>query len=269
MRLLPFLATVFALGLCVSPAPAWSQAQQPSPSMEQLLSRVEANTEQYKSTVPSFLCEEHITSQELHDGKLKHATTVEALFRVTRSSSPAAPLDESREVRTIDGQPSTDKKLRLPISFSGGFGGALSKYLSVERRQCFDYQPDDAYAGPAGTNGYTFIPRPAAANEPVCASILPGTTGKFVVDSTSMQVLHIERTVPHPIGRDHDVLGTVAVDFAPVTLNGASFWLPRTITALTSETPKTNAFHFTAQYSNYHRFAASSTILPATTSPLP
>ncbi|MDQ2834197.1 MAG: hypothetical protein M3Y50_10705 [Acidobacteriota bacterium] len=232
-----------------------------------MLSRVEANAEQYKSTVPSFLCDEHITSQELHDGKLKHATTADALFRVTRSSSPGAPPDESRQVTSIDGKPSTEKKLKLPITFSGGFGGALAKYLSAERHQCFDYQPDPAYTGPAGTNGYTFIPRPAAANEPVCASILPGTTGKFVVDTTSMQVLHIERTVPHPVGRDHGVLGTVAVDFAPVTLNGAVFRLPRTISAFTSETPKTDAFQFTAQYTHYHRFAASSTILPVTTSP--
>jgi hypothetical protein len=115
-----------------------------------------------------------------------------------------------------------------------------------------------------GTEAFTFTAREAAAKQPACSTIQPGTTGRFVVDSASMQVVHIERTVPNPIGRDQSVLGTAAVDFAPVNLNGKSFWLPSTVTAFTTETPKTSAFRFTAKYSNYHRFTASSTILPTT-----
>src|ERR1700761_3151275 len=96
-------------------------AQQPTPTLDKILSRVEANTEQYKATVPSFLCDEHISSQEIHDGNIKHETTVEALFRVTRSTSSNNTLEESREVKTINGKPSNSKKLNMPISFSGGF----------------------------------------------------------------------------------------------------------------------------------------------------
>ena len=236
-------------------------AQQPTPALDQLLSRVEANTEQYKATVPSFLCDEHITSQELRDGKLKHETTIDALFRVTRSGET---LEESREVKTINGEPSSNKKLNMPISFSGGFSGALAKFLSAERRECFDYRPDPSAPASAGTEAFTFTAREAVAKQPACSNIQPGTTGRFVVDSATMQVTHIERTVPNPIGRDQSVLGTAAVDFAPVNLNGRSFWLPSTVTAFTTETPKTSAFRFTAKYNNYHRFAASSTILPTT-----
>jgi hypothetical protein len=235
--------------------------QQPTPALDQLLSRVEANTEQYKATVPSFLCDEHITSQELRDGKLKHETTIDALFRVTRSGET---LEESREVKTINGEPSSTKKLNMPISFSGGFSGALAKFLSAERRQCFDYHPDPSAPASPGTEAFTFSAREATAKQPACSTIQPGTTGRFVVDSATMQVVHIERTVSNPIGRDQSVLGTAAVDFAPVNLNGKSFWLPSTVTAFTTETPKTSAFRFTAKYSNYHRFAASSTILPTT-----
>jgi hypothetical protein len=77
-----------------------------------------------------------------------------------------------------------------------------------------------------------------------------------------MQVTHIERTVQNPVGKDRTVLGTAAVDFAPTILNGKSFWLPTTITAFTTETSKTNGVRFTAHYSNYHRFAATVTIVP-------
>jgi hypothetical protein len=240
---------------------AMALAQQPTPALDQLLSRVEANTEQYKATVPSFLCDEHIASQELRDGKLKHETTIDALFRVTRSGET---LEESRDVKTINGEPSSTKKLNMPISFSGGFSGALAKFLSAERRQCFDYRPDPSAPASPGTEAFTFTAREAAAKQTACSTIQPDTTGRFVVDSATMQVTHIERTVPNPIGRDQSVLGTAAVDFAPVNLNGKSFWLPSTVTAFTTETPKTGAFRFTAKYSNYHRFTASSTILPTT-----
>ncbi|WP_353072999.1 hypothetical protein [Tunturiibacter gelidiferens] len=242
---------------------ATALGQQPAPALDQILSRVEANTEQYKATVPSFLCDERISSQEIRDGKLKHETTVEALFRVTRSASPAGSLEESREVRSVNGKLSSGKKLDMPISFNGGFSGALAKFLSADRRECFDYGADPASPAPPGTEAFTFTAREAAAKQPACVSIQPGTTGKFVVDA-SMQVTHIERTVPHPIGKDQTVLGTASVDYAPVTLNGRSFWLPSTIIAFTTETTKTNAFRFTAKYTNYHRFAASSTILPTT-----
>jgi hypothetical protein len=246
---------------CLIACFAMALSQQPTPALDQLLSQVEANTEQYKATVPSFLCDEHITSQELRDGKAKHETTIDALFRVTRSGEI---LEESREVKTINSEPSSTKKLNLPIFFSGGFSGALAKFLSVERRQCFDYRPDPSAPASLGTQSFTFAARQAAAKLPACSTIQPGTIGRFVVDPATMQVTHIERTVPNPIGRDQSVLGTAAVDFAPVTLNGKSFWLPSTVTAFTTETPKTSAFRFTAKYSDYHRFAASSTILPTT-----
>jgi hypothetical protein len=77
-----------------------------------------------------------------------------------------------------------------------------------------------------------------------------------------MQVIHIERTVPNPVGKDQAVLGTAAVEYAAVTFHGESFWLPSTITAFTTETSKTNSVRFTAHYSDYHRFASTSTILP-------
>jgi hypothetical protein len=258
---------VLSVCMLACSAVAAAHAQQSKPAIDQMLSRVEANTEQYKASVPSFVCDEHITSQEIHEGKTRHETTVDALFRVSRSASQGGALTESREIKTVNGKPSGDKKLNVPIAFSGGFSGALAKFLSADHHSCFDYQTDSSAPRQAGAEAYTFTAREAALKEPACSSIQPGTSGKFVIDSASMQVTHIERTVPNPVGKDRDILGTAAVDFAAVTLNGQSFWLPVTITAFTTETPKTDGFLFTAHYSNYHRFAASSVILPTTDSP--
>ena len=264
MRIAPHLGRKSSAFLLAFSTVVIARAQQPDSALDNLLSRIEANTEQYKASVPSFLCDEHIVSQELYDGKLKHETTVDALFRVTRSTSQTGTLDESRQVTSIDGKPSTGRKINMPISFSGGFSGALAKFLSADRRQCFDYQPDHTYTPSPGTEAFIFTAREAALKEAACTSIQSGTTGKFVIDSATSQVSHIERTVPYPVGKDRSVLGTASVDFAPVALSGKIFWLPFVISASTTETSKTDAFRFTAHYSNYHRFAASSTILPTT-----
>src|SRR5258708_12732571 len=92
MRIFPFIERISFACLLACSAAVFAQAQQPALTFDQLLSRVEANTEEYRSTVPSFVCDEHITSQEIHDGKLKHETTVDAIFSFTRSThQPDAP----------------------------------------------------------------------------------------------------------------------------------------------------------------------------------
>ena len=243
---------------------AFVQAQEAPVKLNEILPRIEANTESYRATVPSFICDEHITSQELHGGKLKRETTVDAEFSVLRSPSKTGILDESRETKKIDGKPSGNSKIKMPLSFSGGFSGALTKFLSADHRECFDYREDAPTVSSTTAIAVTFVARDAALKEPSCQTIQQGTTGKFVVDVASMQVIHIERTVPNPIGKDQAVLGTASVDYAPVLLNGKSFWLPTTITAFTTETPKTNGVRFTARYSNYHRFASTSKIVSTT-----
>jgi hypothetical protein len=230
--------------------------------LDHLLSQIEDNTDRYNATVPSFICNEHILSQEFHEGRLKRETSVDAVFTVTRSASQANALEESREVKSINGKPAAGKKLSLPISFSGGFSGALTKFLSRDHRSCFDYAADASTPSAEGAAAFTFTAKADAAKEPACASIQPGTTGKFVVDTASMQVTHIERTVPNPVGKDQTVVGTAAVDYAAVAFNGKTFWLPTTITAFTDETAKTGSFRFTARYTGYHRFASTASIVP-------
>jgi hypothetical protein len=260
MRMLWYLRRIIALSALSGTTLLFSQAGQ-SVDLDRMLSQIEANTAQYNVSVPSFVCKEHVVSQEVHEGKIKHETTVDAVFSVTRSTAKANTLEESREVKLVDGKPASGKKVTMPLSFSGGFSGALNKFLSSDHRLCFSYAADASTPSPDGTAGFTFVANPASANDPACAGIQPGTSGKFTVD-TAMQVTHIERTVQNPVGKDQTVLGTAAVDYAPVVLNGKSFWLPTTITAFTTETAKTNGLRFTAHYSEYHRFAATAAIVP-------
>ena len=234
-------------------------AQQAPMALDQILAQLEVNTAKYMSSVPSFTCAERITSEEIHAGKVKHETTVEAIFRVSRSAREAGVLEESREVLAVDGRPSDGKKLHMPLAFSGGFSGALTKFLSDSHRECFTY---GQVPSSAGTLAFNFVANDESLDKPDCRSIQKGTTGRVSVDASAMQVTHIERTVPFPIGKDQSVLSTAAVDFTPVKLKDAIFWLPVTVTAYTTETAKTNGLKFTARYSGYQRFGASSMIVP-------
>jgi len=261
MHLLRYLGEISIAGILLGGTLVLAQAQT-SLNFDQVLAQIEANTRRYTATVPSFFCNEHIVSEEIHAGKIKRETTVDAVFSVKRSASQPNVLEESREVKLIDGKPAVGKKMNMPLTFSGGFSGALAKFLSSDHRACFDYTADASGLMPQGTAGFTFVARTTAGREPDCASIQPGTTGKFTVDTASMQVTHIERTAPTAVGNDKTVLGTAAVDYALVTLNDKSFWLPTTITAFTTDSSKAESLHFTAHYSDYHRFAATATILP-------
>jgi hypothetical protein len=261
MRILPCIGLIPGIYTLLGATLLFAQAQQPF-NLDRTLSQIEVNTRLYSVTVPSFICDKHIVSQEVHEGKIKREITVDAVFSVTRSTAKANTLEESRAVKLVDGKPALNKNVKMPLSFSGGFSGALNKFLSSDHRLCFEYAADASTPSPKGIAAFTFAAKPATAGNPACASIQPGTTGRFTVDTESMQVIHIERTVQNPVGKDQTVLGTAAVDYAPVMLNGKSFWLPTTITAFTTETSKTNGVRFTAHYSKYHRFAGTATIVP-------
>jgi hypothetical protein len=130
-------------------------------------------------TVPSFICDEHILSQEVHEGKINREITVDAVFSVTRSTAKANTLEESREVKLVDGKPAPSKNITMPLSFSGEFSGALNKFLSSDHRLCFEYAADPSTPSPEGIAVFTFVAKPATAGDPDCASVQPGTTGRF------------------------------------------------------------------------------------------
>jgi hypothetical protein len=57
-----------------------------------------------------------------------------------------------------------------------------------------------------------------------------------------------------------------AVDYAPVELDGQTFWLPKTISSRTATNhPPTVVWTFVANYRNYHLLAVKSKMLPGYT----
>jgi hypothetical protein len=243
---------------------AIAQAQRPTPSLDQLLTQVQANTSQFAASVPSFSCDESLLSQESHNGKSSHETRLEASFRVSRSATPPAGLSEFREIKSIDGKPAGAEKPNLPLSINGAFSGELNRFLSADSQRCLDFTLEDtAYDSPISI---TFTPRQAdfrEAAEPGCTLVNRSTTGKALIDRNSLQVIHLERNTPQPVAGDPNPVSFLAVDFTSVELNGKSWWLPSAIVAATQDVRHGRSFLFSAHYTNYHHYSVSSTILPA------
>ena len=99
------------------------------------------------------------------------------------------------------------------------------------------------------------------------------------IDPDTMQITHLELTAPH-----HTIIPGVitlqrvvgewvrSVDYAPVVLDGQTFWMPATITSRATSAKGTfhaTVWSFRATYRNFHKLEVTSRILPAGDAPVP
>ncbi len=97
------------------------------PTLDQILSRAQNNVKEFEFSLPDFMCDEKITSQELLHGKAVHTTIVDSVFIGTQNKSEQnKPFTESREIKTVDGrQPRKNQQLEGPFLYGGGFSSIL------------------------------------------------------------------------------------------------------------------------------------------------
>ena len=110
---------------------------------------------------------------------------------------------------------------------------------------------------------------PAADESPVVG--LTGDVGlgksRLVLDllehvEPTTSVLRIEASVPgHEITRGVFGLWTWSIDYAPVPLEGKSFWMPKTIESRAVPNGGGVTWSFVARYRNYHKLEVTSHIV--------
>jgi len=127
------LAALFGLSstLCAQPAK--------TPTLVEILRRLEANLNRYDTGLPSIFCDEHAVSQvkpTLRD----QDTVTESIFRLKRTANPdhTTTLVESREVKTVDGKPAAAQKIDGPTLLSGAFEGGLA-VVSLTQTACMNF----------------------------------------------------------------------------------------------------------------------------------
>jgi hypothetical protein len=274
-------ATAISLVAFLGLSSALSAQQPKTPTLEEILQRLEANLDHYDTGVPSFFCDEHVISQ-VEPGLRNQNTITDSIFRLKRTPNPdhTTTLVESREIKTVDGKPSKsqDQDLDGPTMLSGAFEGGLA-VVSQNQTACMNYtlqrikenRPTDPYI----VRFATLLTPQNSAN----CLLQENSKGRVFIDPASMQITHLELTTPHHIIIPGDsftspVFGkrVLTVDYAPVALGSETFWMPSTITLHATSGPGT--FHtivwsFRATYRNYHKLEVTWRILPGISAPTP
>ena len=205
-------------------------------------------------------------------------TVTDSVFRLKRTASAdhTTALVESREIKSVDGEPATSQKMDGPTLLSGVFEGALA-VVSPSQTSCMNYTLQRINRDRA-TEPYIVRFATVLTPENTADCLLQeNSKGRAFVDPESMQITHLELNTPrHVIVRGDAYTSRVAgervltVDYAPVVLGGETFWMPSTIRSGT--TSGAGTFHavvwsYRATYQNYHKLEVTSRILPGSETP--
>lgn len=268
------ISLIALLGLW-SGLPSGLDAQQTkTPTLGEILERLEANLNHYDASVPSFFCDEHAVSARVEPGERDRNTVTESVFRIKRTPEPdhTTSLEELREIESVNGKPahSQDEDIDGPTLLSGFFEGGLA-VVSVSQTACMNYSLQRINRSRPGE---PYVIRFATVLTPQNSAdyfLQEESKGRVFIDPASMQVTRLSITTPrHTIiegGRfTARVVGKreLTVDYEPVVLGEETFWMPSTITMRNISGAGT--FHmiiwtFRAAYRNYHRLRVTSHIL--------
>jgi len=254
-------------------------AQQPNtPTLEDILQRLQTNLNHFDKDVPSFFCDEQVVSRMASDRGDRNTVT-DSTFRLKRSPNPdhTTTLVESRDIKTVDGKPATSQDMEGPSMVHGAFEGGLD-VVSPNQKSCMHYtlQP---ISNKHPNEPYTIRFATALKSENAASCLLQeNSTGHVLIDPASMQITHLEITTPrHTIipggGYVPPVIGkrVLTVDYAPVVLDNETFWMPSSITMHAvgdKGTFRITTWSYRAIYRNYHRLEVKSRILPGSEAPV-
>jgi hypothetical protein len=264
------LATVTILGilLVLRPAPA----QQATPlTLDQILQRLEDNLRNYDAQVPSFICDEHVTSKKSSDSGNKDTYT-DSVFRLKRIPNPddTTRLVESRDIKTVNGKSAAGEDIHGPTSLGGAFSAGLA-LVSLNQKACMNYTLQPIKSKRSYIIRFATMP---ASERPASCLLQEDATGRVIIDPVTTQITRMEFHVPHHVIAPKRKLtfGTIippavgswdlSIDYASVVLDGHTFWVPMTIDSSMSDRSEETTWSFTAHYTNYHKLEVSSRIVP-------
>jgi len=261
--------------------------QTKAPTLGEILQRLQENVDQYQAEVPSFFCDEHVVSTVIPDPK-HESTVTDSTFRLKRIADPDAEgktiLEESHEVKMVNGRPATGESVGGPAYLRGAFSSGLTM-VSANKQACMRYTlKTTGKSKPSDPIVIQFASLPERKRPDDCG-IQEDVSGRVQIDLETMQVTRLEFTVPRhlvgstviPISRVYSELGlaaepivgrwSVTVEYAPVVLGGKSFWLPTKISDNIVGSSVRERWTYDATYSNYHKLEVTSRIVPGSEAP--
>lgn len=263
--LFPRLASIALAASLAAVCFAQQPTAAPNPSaisLHDILLRLQGNLTDYLNNVPNFFCNERVISNRTQPGHPNKRTTTDSIFRLRRDSKAGKPvLSESREIKTVDGNRANGEELRGPSILNGVFASGAN-LVSLEMSRCFNYKlepPTTLNKAPAILISFTL--KPEAQSNDSCHG-LENQSGRAFIDPATLHTERLETRIPnHQVSPGRKVLWTWAVDYAPVSLAGKQFWMPKTITSKADADDASATWDFLANYSSYHKLAVTSRII--------
>ncbi len=251
-----------------------------TPTLDEILTRLEANLNYFDTRLPSIFCDEHVLSSQVEPNMRDLNAVTDSDFFLKRAPNPdhTVSLVESRENQRVDGKPATARPIEAPATLSGAFEGGLA-LVSRSQAACMSYslqrinkdRPDEPYV-------VRFATTRTPQNSADCF-LQETSKGRALIDPASFKITHVEFTTPHhviiPGNRfTAPIIGkrVLSIDYVPVVLGGETFSMPSTITM--REVSGSGTFHmmvwsYKATYRNYHLLEVKSRILPGGEAPAP
>jgi hypothetical protein len=250
--------------------PLLSARGQTPPSLADLLARVRENVGQFETTLPDFVCSEHVTSRRVINGRTVAETVNDSTIVGTLKG-----FIESREIAAINGKKvSRAHNLKGPYIYLGGFSNLLIFTFGPKYTERHDYKiaSTEIIDGRkllalefCTKEGQTELSQEFWHGGPFSSkrrSLPSRDIGKAWIDAESMQVVRLETShlnLPEWVQAEK-----VATDYAPVIIDGKPFWMPKSTKAEDvepSRNPKTPALNScVALYGEYRKFDASAVI---------
>jgi hypothetical protein len=247
--------------------------QAKTPTLEEVLQRLDANLNHYDVRVPSLFCDEHAVSEVEHGSRTGDTTVTDSVFRLKRTPNAdhTTTLVESREIKTVDGKPATSQHMDGPTMLSGAFEGSLA-IVSLKQSTCTNYKLQRVHKNRSADPYIISFATVLMPQNTAGCLLKENSRGRAFIDPASMQIMHLELTTPHHTITPGDTYRSpfigervITVDYASVLLGGETFWMPSAINLRV--TSGSGTFHkivwsFRATYRNYHKLEVKSRVLP-------
>ncbi len=230
------------------------QAQQAVPTVDQVTSQLYAYGREYIAKLPSLSCDEAITSQSVKKGKVQREVRIQSSLREVRKDTASDEFVETRHFNTVNGAPPSPK-VSIPFFVQGVFANALD-FKSINRKACFAFQLASQDDGKTLKLDFAMKPNNP---QPACDKIPEGLQETVLIEAASGRVRYVERTVSEEAYKRRHEVFFASMEYRPQKIGDEILWLP---VRMTAHDPK-NEGRVIVDYSNYHRYTASSRVLPA------
>jgi hypothetical protein len=239
-----------------------AQNEVPAELLQQDMKAAREHIERLETSVPNFVCNERIVSRMFSKEKLKKETRAEAVLTTTRvTRGNRVNFDETRAQMRINGRPTKATQISAPFVWDNGpaYGALHYIFASGTGAACMEHK----LLGPVKLNGNDAVlietsAIPDLRGNERCDALRSDSADRIWLDAKTLNVIRVEsHNPPATITPDEEL--TLTVEYAPVTFDGAEYWLPSHFISRLDFPGSPRHLQYEAFFTDYHKYGAEST----------